>query len=477
MSEKYIIGVDGGSQTTKVTIFDTKGNIVCEGKKQLKPMHRPELGGVEHPDDDLWFSLIEAGQDAMSKFEGNKEDIIGLGLCSIRFCRVLLKKDGSLAQNVISWMDLRVSSPYVHENPEVAYVVTTNGYMTHRLTGQFRDMTSSYQGEWPIDTDTWQWSEDPKVFEHYNIPREMLFDLCEPGAILGNITPEAAKATGFPVGLPVVSTGNDKAVEALGAGLKETKTALFTLGTYIACMMPGWDNPKGTQNYWTNFACIPHQYLYESYGVRRGMWAISWWRDILGEEAVNKAKALGISPEEYLNSLAKDISAGSDGLITIPEFLPPPNATYKRGIMIGFDARHTAGHVYRSIMEAIALTIKNKTDVMCEEVGVKLEKLVVSGGGSSSDVFMQIIADVFGIPTERNVVNSSAGMGAAICVAVASGVYDSFDTAIKEMVRIKDRFTPVEENVKLYKRLNETVYRDVTKETDSICQKLQSVFE
>ena len=80
MSKKYIIGIDGGSQSTKVVMYDLEGNVVCEGKGLLQPMHTPDADTAEHPDDDLWASLCFAGHDLMSQFAGNKEDIVGIGL-------------------------------------------------------------------------------------------------------------------------------------------------------------------------------------------------------------------------------------------------------------------------------------------------------------------------------------------------------------------------------------------------------------
>ena len=71
-------------------------------------MHTPDADTAEHPDDDLWASLCFAGHDLMSQFAGNKEDIVGIGLGSIRCCRALLKADGTPAAPLISWQDARV---------------------------------------------------------------------------------------------------------------------------------------------------------------------------------------------------------------------------------------------------------------------------------------------------------------------------------------------------------------------------------
>lgn len=477
MTKKYIIGIDGGSQSSKVVIFDLEGTIVSEGKCELQPMHLAENGVVEHPDDDLWDSLVVASRAAMDYFPGNKADIIGLGLCTIRFCRALLRRDGSLASPVMSWMDARVSKPYVHENEDVAYVTTTSGYMTQRLTGEFVDTAANYQGQWPIDTDTWAWSEDDAVIEQLGIPREMLFELKMPGDILGAVTGDVAAKLGIPEGIPVVATANDKAVEALGAGLLAENTALISLGTYIAAMIPGHDNPKGTTAFWTNFASTPRQYLYESNGIRRGMWTVSWFKELLGDDIMLKAHQDGHSVEEFLNREAQHIPAGSEGLMTVLDWLAPAEAPYRKGMMIGFDARHTRAHIYRSILEAIAMTMKNRVDEMCTELGITLENLIISGGGSNSALLMQIFADVFGIPTTRNEVNGSASLGAAICVAVALDIYPDYETAAKKMIRTGNTFEPDKSNVALYSRINQEVYKGITDSTDNLLKKAALIFQ
>lgn len=476
MGKKYIIGVDAGSQSSKILIFDLEGNIVCEAKENLKPMHLPEPGIVEHPDDDWWDSICKAGKKVMAKFEGNVEDIIGIGLCTIRFCRAYLKADGTLAQPGLSWMDIRVSKPYDGSNPDAKYVTTSSGYVTKRFTGEFKDTAANYQGVWPMDTDTWDWSTDPKAFENCGMPRDMLFDLVMPGDILGYVTKEAAEATGFPEGLPVVATANDKAVEALGCGCTDTHTAVISLGTYIAAMMPGHDNPKNTTNFWTNFACEPRKYLYESNGIRRGMWTVSWFKNVLGDSYIEMAEKMGKSAEELLSEEAEKVPVGSDGLMTVLDWLAPTDKLYRKGMIIGFDGRHSRAHMYRSILEAIAMTMKLRTDEMCQEVGTTLDKIIVSGGGSNSDLFMQIFADVFGVPAVRNVVNGAAGVGSAICAAVATKAYGSFDEAVEHMVKVKDVFTPNPENTELYGKLL-AIYADVTNHTDDILKKTYEIFK
>ena len=282
----YLIGIDGGTQSTKVVVVDAEGNVVAEGREPLRPMSRPRHGVVFHPDDDLWDSLAAASRQALERFDGDRGEIAAVGLCTIRCCKAFLRADGSLVEPVISWMDDRAYLPYVPDDPAFAYATTSSGYLGHRLTGAFRDSAANnILLQWPIDVDAWDWSGDPALFERFRLRREQLVELQVPGEIIGAVTAAAAAATGIPAGLPVVSTANDKAVEAIGAGTLDGTTALISLGTYIAAMVPGAENHAAPRSFWTNFGCIPHRYLYESHGVRRGMWTLSWFLDLLGRSS------------------------------------------------------------------------------------------------------------------------------------------------------------------------------------------------
>lgn len=475
MGKKYIVGIDGGSQSTKIVIFDFEGNVIGEGKKELRPMSLKDGGIVEHPGDDLWDSLCEAATEAMDSFGIRKNDIVGIGLGSIRCCRVLLKKDGSLAQPIQSWMDKRVAEPYKRDNPEVQYVTSTNGYLTHRLTGEFKDNIGNNYGQWPVDYETWDWSTDEKELAHYNLPNDMLFDVVKPGDVLGYITKEASEKTGFPEGLPLIATTSDKAVEGLGAGLISDTSAFISLGTYISSMVIGNDMPKESVNYWGIMSSIPNRYIYEGYGIRRGMWTVSWFKELMGEKVSIRANYEGISEEEYLNNQASTVPVGSDGLMTVLDWLANPWEPYKRGVMIGFNAHHDYRFMYRSILEGIAYTMKNNVVRMTEELGKEITEVIITGGGSNSDLFMQIFADVFDINIKRNVVNGSASLGAAINTAVGLGIYSSYEEAVEKMVKVKDVFKPIPENVQIYKKLNNEVYKGLTEHTDDVLKKTHAI--
>jgi sugar (pentulose or hexulose) kinase len=262
----------------------------------------------------------------------------------------------------------------------------------------------------------------------------------------------------------------------LGSGSLGETTALVSLGTYIAAMVHGHENHKSPAHFWTNFACIPHRYLYESNGVRRGMWTLTWFLDLLGAEVADRAALLGLTREEYIEREAAAVPAGSDGLMTVLDWLAPADKPFRKGTMLGFDARHTRGHVYRSIVEAIALTMKYHVDAMCGELGINLDEIVVSGGGSSSSLVMHIFADVFGIPASRCIDPGGASLGAAICAAVATGVHPDVATAAAAMARSRESFAPDPVDGAVYTRLSENLYHDIRNATDAHFERSYPIF-
>ncbi|MEH0019185.1 MAG: FGGY-family carbohydrate kinase [Desulfobacter sp.] len=478
MADAYVMGVDVGTQSAKVVIFDLEGNIVCEACRPLRKIAIPAPLLAEHPDDDIWDALTVALQAAMDRFKNeagkHPADIRAMGLCVIRCCLALMKESGELAHPVISWMDKRMNTPYVYDEAfgDVRYLSAASGYITHRLTGEFKDTCANYIGNWPMDNDTWDWSNDPEMFRRFNLTRDMVLDVVRPGDILGYINAAAAVRTGLPKGLPVVATAHDKAVEALGAGSLSRGTALVSLGTYIGAMVHGRENLREARNFWPFQASVPGRYLYECMGVRRGMWTVSWFCDQFGPGIRKEAEKKGLSVEEMFNGEAEHVPAGCEGLVTIHDWAPPAEAVFRKGVMFGFDGRHTRAHMFRSILEGIAFTMKNHMDKMARELETPFERLVISGGGSNSDVFMQIFSDVFGIPAFRNQIKSSASVGCAINAGMAAGLFDSYDAAAAKMIRTGDTFFPNTAHHRFYSRLNETVYKDAHDHFDPLLERL-----
>ncbi len=448
-----LLAIDGGSQSTKVTVFDAGGDVRAQGSAPLRPYVLGAAGEVVHPEDDLWDSVAAACRPVMAQLSG-VGSIVAIGLCGIRFCRALIGADHSLVEPVLSWMDARVGEPVGVLDPQVATIAASSGYLTLRLTGQRSDSSAAYEGMWPIDQSAGDWSGDAVDFDRTGMPRRLLPDLVPPGAELGVVTGQASRATGLPVGCPVYATGNDKAVEALGAGLSaaDGNDVLLSLGTYIAAMAPGLRSAAGASgpSSWVNAASIPGEVLHESEGIRRGMWTPAWVRDLVSSAPPGADR---VDTLRWLETGAADVPPGSAGLLTLPDFLAPGDASYRRGAVLGLDGRHGAHHLYRSVLEGIAVRMAEHTRALVAERGIAAPRLIVAGGGAKSDVMMQIVADSWGVAATRAGMPDAAGLGAAIAAAVGSEVHSDWSSAIESMTRPGDVFEPDPASVEAYRQV------------------------
>ena len=472
MSGPCLVGIDLGTQSAKVEVLDAGGAVVASATRSLRPTVQPYPGAVEHPGDDLWDALGAAVREALAGYDaagGAREELAAAGLCGIRNCRAVVAADGTLVHPVLSWMDERVGR--AHEPfPGQRWVTASSGYLTMRLTGEARDSVAAYRGLWPSDLRSRGWSDDPEVLAACGTPPEVLVDLVEPGDVLGAVTAAAAAHTGLPAGLPVVATANDKGVEALGAGLADPDDVLVSLGTYVAAMAmgegPGEAPADDAAHSWTNFASVPGRYLRESAGIRRGMWTVSWVRDLVGD---------GVGGDvEDLDARAAAVPRGSDGLLTVLDWLPPVDQPHRRGAFVGLDARHGPAHLHRSVLEALAMTMRTHVDAMLDELGRPPGRLLLSGGGSRSALSRQVAADVFARPVVVPGGGSPAARGAAICAAVGAGVHPCFDAARTAMVPAGETTLPDPEAVPFFAELR-TIHRELPASLDPVLRRLHAL--
>ncbi len=488
----YVLAVDGGSQSTKVSVVDLDGVVHAACRRPLRTYALGPGGRAVHPDDDLWESLAATCRDALAAFVasgGDPSQIAAVGLCGIRSCRALLDDDGRLVEPVLSWMDTRIGAPVADLDPRVATLCSAGGYLARRLTGERRDSAAAYDGLWPIDLATRDWSATSQAYAASGMRRALLPDLVDPGGLLGHVTDEAAAATGLPVGLGVHATGNDKAVEALGCGLgpdPEDRTVLLSLGTYVAAMTVGRPAPDAESadeesaeedRYWVNASAVPGVVLHESGGVRRGMWTTTWWRRLLAEAAVAAGADARDAEERLLGWLetgAAEVAPGSDGLVALPDWLPPAGEPWRHGAMLGFGGEHGPHHVHRAVLEGLVLRMRGHVEAMeaaLAATGAGPRPLLVSGGGSRSDLTMQIVADALGRPATRPAEPDAAGTGSAICAAVGSGLHAGWAEAVTAMVRRGDTFEPGPGAASAYDRLA-AAYADLPDLTEAALRRL-----
>lgn len=489
MAEKYLIGIDSGTQSTRVIIFNSKGKQICAGKASHPALMVEQPGYAVHDYDDLFNGLCQACEDLFEKFDGDPNDIVGIGLSGQRGTTFLIDKNNEQLCRPISWMDLRWREneanikplqegddpwPYYLANysrmtwlkrnqPEIAKRVhkylSAPGYMGYQLFGDYVDSLANNLGM-PIDRENWQLYDDDSVYQQMALRKDQLPRYVKPGQIMGYISPEAAKKTGLPEGCPVIACAGDKQCEVLGSGSIHEGQAYITLGTLSGLDIVGEKyipDAYKKLKYRTYLAAVPGTYHAEA-AISKGFWLVSWFRDNLGEGLEEKAKKLGMDVETYLDSEALKIAAGSEGLITIPDWKSNWDKPAAKGMFIGFDHRHCRAHMFRSLVEGIVMQLKLNTEQMCKDTGKKIKELRVGGGGSKSAVAIQAIADIFGIPVRKSKEAETCSLGCAMSAAVGSGIYANFDEAVEAMEQKSEIFEPIAKNQKMYELLIEKVF-------------------
>ena len=178
------------------------------------------------------------------------------------------------------------------------------------------------------------------------------------------------------------------------------------------------------RRWWVNDAAVPGRTLVESEGIRRGMWTVSWLRQLVSAAAPDLVDPHDV--EAWLEAGAREVPPGCGGLLTVPDWLAPPDAPHRRGVV----AR--ARRLPRAAPPAPVGPGGDRDDDAAatsrrwsHALGLAPGRLVVSGGGARSDLMTQLVADVFGRTAWRPAVADAAGLGAAVCAAVGHGTHPS----------------------------------------------------
>jgi sugar (pentulose or hexulose) kinase len=148
------------------------------------------------------------------------------------------------------------------------------------------------------------------------------------------------------------------------------------------------------------------------------------------------------------------------GLMLQPFWSPPAKNKFSKGAIIGFGDVHTRAHIYRAIYEGICFELRRLQEITQKKTGIPIREIRVGGGGSRSDVAVQIAADMFNLPTARMSTSEISSLGAAIDAAVGIGMYATFEEAVAGMVRKQKTFEPNAHNHRIYTELFEGVYKE-----------------
>lgn len=504
---ELFFALDVGTQSIRTALVDLAGGVLSLVKTPIEPYFSARPGWAEQHPEYYWEKLAESCRQLWQQAGPVADRVVAVTLTTQRATFVNVDRNGTPLRPAIVWLDQRRADPaqvlpffappilrLLGVQPLVEYAVgysrsnwlrqhepgiwaathkflCLSGYLTHQLTGEFRDSAANMIGALPFDVKRFGWASawDLK-WRLFPVEREKLPDLVLPGEDLGVVTAEAAAATGLPAGLPLVAAANDKACEMLGAGCLAPDTAFLSFGTTATI---NTQNPRYVElkKMMPPFpSAIPHQF-YSEIGVLRGLWMVSWFKQEFGLQERLQSSEGGQSPEALFDALIRDVPPGSMGLMLQPYWTPGPDLERSaKGSIIGFGDVHTRAHLYRAIIEGLAYALKDGARLTEERNGVKLERMRAAGGGSQSDQILQVTADVFGLPVHRPHTHETAVVGAAIDAAVGRRFFPDFPTAVAAMTHERQIFEPIPTHVRLYGDLYERVYR-------KMYERLQPLFE
>ena len=268
--------------------------------------------------------------------------------------------------------------------------------------------------------------------------------------------------TGLPAGIPVIYGSGDQPAQAIGNGCVKEGLIISNIGTGGQISAYSKKNTYD-EKLRTHTFCHALDHAYSIFGATlcSGM-SFNWLKN----------KILRTEDYHTMSSMAAEISPGSEGLIYLPylsgERTPHMNENAK-GMFFGLKLGHDHRHFTRAVMEGVTFSLKDSLRILAE-IGISGDRIIASGGGASSPVWLQIQADVFEMEVGVSCVKEQACLGACIMAGVGAGIFKSVQQACDQYVEFEDKvYKPNEEHVSLY-RENYAVYQKLYERTKDLME-------
>lgn len=482
---KYFLGIDIGTSAVKALMLGQDGETVGISKKEYE-MIKSEPHYAEQSMAELWESTFVVIRNLIAKHSDKKKDIYGLSFSGQMHGLVMLDKDGNEVRNSIIWADQRSEESIKHiydripkeeyealtlnrlstgflissliwikenepENYEkIVKVMLPKDYIRYKICGEIGTDVSDASGTGIFDVAKREWAF--AFMDRLGIDRS-LFPAChETAEPAGTVSKEGSELTGLPVGTVVVYGGGDSSVQAVGNGIQKEGTAISNIGSASQLLTIG-KSPFFDGKYRINTFCHaePETWLIMGANLTGGL-ALKWLKGILDMNSYDE-----------MTSLANEVGAGSNGVLFLPYLngeRTPWNDPNAGGVFLGLGLKSNRSDMIRAVMEGIIYAQKNSMEIF-NEIGIKVNQMIASGGGAKSRLFRQMIADQLNCEVVTNRVTEQACVGAAMIAGVGTGGFESFSEACRKTVKFdKEVIEPVLENQKIYRYYYE-VYKEI----------------
>lgn len=482
MRRSLVLGVDFGTQGVRTAVFEQNGNCLKMAFASYETNY-PGPGLAEQDAGDWWSAFKKALTETLAGVEASALKGMAIGATSSTVLPI--DKDGNPLTPAILWMDTRATSqaqkinytghPILEfsggqdsvewmlpktlwlkeERPEIynqAYrIVEELDWINLRLTGRLVASKCTATCKWNYADTTGGWSDrfmQQIGLEDFRdkIPTEVV----PIGSPIGVITAETAAELGLPVGIKVFQGGIDAHMCMLGLGVVNPGQMGVIMGTSFVHLALTKE-PVFHPGLWGPYpgAVLEGLWLLEGGQVSSGS-LTRWFKDQLAGDLTENDT--GEDPYAILARQAAEVSPGSDGLIMLDTWQgnrTPYRDPLARGAAVGLTLSHTRAHLYRAMLESVAYGTRNILEAF-DVADCPVNELIASGGVLKNPVWMQIIADVTGVPLRKAGFTEAGVLGCAIAAFSGLGIYKDLPEAAAAMVQYGETVLPNLQNRELY---------------------------
>ena len=489
--KSYVIGLDAGTTSIKGILTDPQGVVYASaGEEYMLDMPREDI--CELDPEIYWDRTRTVIRHLLQQSGVSPSDVMALAFSSQGETLITVDERGRPLQKAIVWLDNR-SKKEAEEiknifGPEKIHRITGQpevlptwpatkikwlqrhepslfgkvykflmlpDYLVYRLTGEYVTEPSIVSSTLYFDFQRKKWWQ--KMLTYLAIDEHRLPHLLPSGTEIGSLTSRAARETGLTTATRVTTGAYDHPAGAIGAGNIEEGIITETTGSAMA-MCVTVDRPVTDPDVRLPCQChvVPNKYFLLPYGQTAGM-VLKWFRDHFFDEETRKTKLMGNDPYELMTTWAAKIPPGAGGVVMLPHLMgtgPPEFDAEAKGVFYGLSLQTTRGHLVRAMLEGVACMIKANLDALPSE-RAHTQDIRVLGGGSKSELWNQIKADMLQIPVVTLKNREAASLGAAILAGTGSHIYKDIREGCEQMVKIDRVYMPDPGKAEIY----QNVYR------------------
>lgn len=448
-----LLGIDVGTSGLKAILIDAAGATVDEATSGYE-VRAPRPGWAEQ-DPDTWWEALQLALAALWDRGHDPAAVAAIGLTGQMHSLVLLDERGEVLAPSILWCDQRtadecgeiterigaqglldlVANPALpgFTAPKVlwvrkhwpdaldraAHILLPKDFIRQRLTGEIATDVSDASGTLLFDVRNRRWSTD--VVRALGIDAALLPPAFEGSAITGSVLPGAAEQLGLVAGTPVVAGGSDNAAAAVGLAAVDPGVLTLSIGTSGVIFAPLDRFPDAIDGRLHVFChALPDRWHLMSVTLAAGG-SLHWLREVLAPVL----PAAGDAAYDWLMERAAAAPAGSGDLVFLPYLTgerTPIVDPAARGVFFGLNAGHRLEHVVRSVLEGVAFSQRQGLDLM-RRAGAATAVARGAGGGLTSPVWRQVLADALGVGIQLAGPGTGAARGAAVLAGLGISMY------------------------------------------------------